>query len=334
MRQGEFKPKGRVFSGARPTGKQHIGNYLGALQNWVKLQDEYECIYCAVDIHALTTMEDVGRLKENIREMVLDWLAVGLDPERSILFVQSWVPEVMELHTLLSMVTPLGWLLRVPTFKEKARRQPENVNYGLVGYPVLMAADILLYKADTVPVGEDQLPHLELTREIARRFHNLFGPVFPLPEAKLTSYPLVLGLDGVNKMSKSYNNHIELAASPEETLQRVMSAFTDPARRYRSDPGHPDICNIYRLHHFFNPERTSEIAEECRKASIGCVECKKLLAQGINQALAPFRERRAQIAARSEYVEEILNEGARRAQAIARETIHEVKERIGLLWGT
>ena len=334
MRQGEFKPKGRVFSGARPTGKQHIGNYLGALQNWVKLQDEYECIYCAVDIHALTTMEDVGRLKENIREMVLDWLAVGLDPERSILFVQSWVPEVMELHTLLSMVTPLGWLLRVPTFKEKARRQPENVNYGLVGYPVLMAADILLYKADTVPVGEDQLPHLELTREIARRFHNLFGHVFPLPEAKLTSYPLVLGLDGVNKMSKSYNNHIELAASPEETLQRVMSAFTDPARRYRSDPGHPDICNIYRLHHFFNPERTSEIAEECRKAGIGCVECKKLLAQGINQALAPFRERRAQIAARSEYVEEILNEGARRAQAIARETIREVKERIGLLWGT
>ncbi|RLC73574.1 MAG: tryptophan--tRNA ligase [Chloroflexi bacterium] len=334
MRQGEFKPKGRVFSGARPTGKQHIGNYLGALQNWVKLQDEYECIYCAVDIHALTTMEDVGRLKENIREMVLDWLAVGLDPERSILFVQSWVPEVMELHTLLSMVTPLGWLLRVPTFKEKARRQPENVNYGLVGYPVLMAADILLYKADTVPVGEDQLPHLELTREIARRFHNLFGHVFPLPEAKLTSYPLVLGLDGVNKMSKSYNNHIELAASPEETLQRVMSAFTDPARRYRSDPGHPDTCNIYRLHHFFNPERTSEIAEECRKAGIGCVECKKLLAQGINQALAPFRERRAQIAARSEYVEEILNEGARRAQAIARETIHEVKERIGLLWGT
>ncbi len=332
MRQEGFKLKGRVFSGARPTGRQHIGNYLGALQNWVKLQDEYECIYCAVDIHALTTMEDVGSLKENIREMVLDWLAVGLDPERSILFVQSWVPEVTELHTLLSMVTPLGWLLRVPTFKEKARHQPENVNYGLVGYPVLMAADILLYKADTVPVGEDQLPHLELTREIARRFHNLFGRVFPLPEAKLTPYPLVLGLDGVNKMSKSYNNHIELAASPEETLRRVMSAFTDPARRYRSDPGHPDACNIYRLHGFFSPERTPEIAEGCRQASIGCVECKQLLAQRINQALSPFRERRAQIAAHSEYVEEVLNEGARRAKAIAKETIREVKERIGLLW--
>jgi len=326
------KPKRRVFSGARPTGRQHIGNYLGALQNWVKLQEECDCIYCVVDVHALTTMEDVSRLKANIHEMVLDWLAAGLDPGRSILFVQSWVPQVMELHTLLSMVTPLGWLLRIPTFKEKARRQPGNVNYGLVGYPVLMAADILLYKADVVPVGEDQLPHLELTREIARRFHRLFGRVFPLPEAKLTSYPLVLGLDGVNKMSKSYNNHIELAASPEETLKRVMAAFTDPARRYRSDPGHPEVCNIYHLHGFFRPEGVSEIAEECRQARIGCVECKRLLAQGINQALAPFRERRAEIAAREGYVEEVLSEGAKRAHAIAQETIREVKERVGLIW--
>jgi len=207
--------KGRVFSGARPTGKQHIGNYLGAIQNYVKLQQDYECIYCIVDIHALTTLEDTHMLQENIREMMLDWLAAGLDPEHSMLFVQSHVPEVMELHTLLSMVTPLGWLLRVPTFKEKVKLQPHNVNYGLVGYPVLMAADIVLYKAELVPVGEDQLPHLELSREIVRRFNTLFGPTFLEPQAKLTSFPLVAGLNGVQKMGKSYDNHVELAATPE-----------------------------------------------------------------------------------------------------------------------
>ncbi|GAG13772.1 unnamed protein product, partial [marine sediment metagenome] len=229
--------KGRVFSGARPTGRQHIGNYLGAIQNYVKLQQDYECIYCIVDVHALTTLEDTDKLQDNIREMMHDWLAAGLDPQRSILFVQSHVPQVMELHTLLSMVTPLGWLTRVATFKEKARLQPENINYGLVGYPVLMTADIVLYKAETVPVGEDQLPHLELAREIVRRFNNIFGPTFPEPQAKLTDAPIILGLDGVNKMSKSLNNEIELAASPEETRERVMGAFTDPARKYRGDPG-------------------------------------------------------------------------------------------------
>ncbi|TET37073.1 MAG: tryptophan--tRNA ligase [Dehalococcoidia bacterium] len=323
--------KGRVFSGARPTGRQHIGNYLGAIQNYVSLQDDYECIYCAVDIHALTSLEDTDKLQENIGEMMLDWLAAGLDPERSILFVQSHVPQVMELHTLLSMVTPLSWLTRVATFKEKARMQPDNINYGLVGYPVLMTADIILYKADTVPVGEDQLPHLELAREIVRRFHNLFGPTFPEPQAKLTSTPLILGLDGVNKMSKSYNNHIELAASPEETRERVMAAFTDPARRYRSDPGHPEGCNVYRLHGFYNPERLEELATECRAAGIGCVDCKELLARGINQALQPFRERRAIVAARPGYVEEVLADGARRACVIATETLREVKGKMGLI---
>ncbi|MDY6917111.1 MAG: tryptophan--tRNA ligase, partial [Chloroflexota bacterium] len=244
----------RVFSGARPTGRQHIGNYLGAIQNYVSLQDNYECIYCVVDIHALTTLEATSKLQENIREMMLDWLAAGLDPQRSILFVQSHVPEVMQLHTLLSMVTPLGWLTRVATFKEKARTQPHNVNYGLVGYPVLMTADIVLYKAEVVPVGEDQLPHLELAREIARRFNYLFGDTFPEPQAKLTTTPLVLGLDGVNKMSKTLNNEIELAATEEETTQRIMTAFTDPARQYRSDPGHPEVCNVWRLHAYFNPD--------------------------------------------------------------------------------
>ena len=325
--------RGRVFSGARPTGRQHLGNYLGAIQNYVSLQEAYECIYCIVDIHALTTLEDTDRLQENIHEMMLDWLAAGLDPQKSILFVQSHVPEVMELYTLLGMLTPLGWLTRVPTFKEKARMQPHNINYGLVGYSVLMTADTALYRADTIPVGEDQLPHLELAREIMRRFNHLFGKTFPEPRAKLTQFPLVLGLDGARKMSKSYNNYIELAASPQETLKRVMTAVTDPARRYRSDPGHPEVCNVYSLHHFFTAPRLEEIASKCRAAEIGCVDCKKLLAQGINAALKPFRHRRAELAARPQHVVEVLNDGARRAQAIAAQTLAEVKERMGLMPG-
>ncbi len=323
--------KGRVFSGARPTGKQHIGNYLGAIQNYVKLQEEYECIYCIVDIHSLTTMEDVSNMQGNIHEMIVDWLAAGLDPDKSVLFVQSHVPEVMELHTLLSMVTPLGWLLRVPTFKEKARMQPQNVNYGLVGYPVLMTSDIVLYKADAVPVGEDQLPHLELAREIVRRFKDMFSPVFPEPQARVTSSPLVLGLDGVNKMSKSLDNQVDMAATPEETEKRLKAAYTDPQRRYRSDPGRPEICNIYKLHGFFDPENMADIAERCRSARIGCVECKKMLAQAINTTLQPFREKRADIAANPEYVKEVLDDGARRARIMAGETLGEVKEAMHLL---
>jgi tryptophanyl-tRNA synthetase len=262
--------------------------------------------------------------------MMLDWLAAGLDPQKSILFVQSHVPEVTELHTLLSMVTPLGWLLRVTTFKEKVKMQPHNVNYGLVGYPVLMTADIVLYKADTVPVGEDQLPHLEIAREIVRRFNNIFGPTFPEPQAKLTNFPMVLGLDGEKKMSKSLDNHIELAASPEETTRRIMAAFTDPARKFRNDPGHPEVCNIYSLHNFYTSLKLDEIAKKCRAAEIGCVECKRMLAENINKALAPFRERRAQIAQKPGYVDEVLAEGARRAHVIARETLVEVKNKMGL----
>ena len=325
--------KNRVFSGARPTGRQHIGNYLGAIQNYVSLQDEYDCIYCIVDIHALTTLEgkdDVSTLQQNIHEMALDWLAVGIDPERSVIFVQSHVPQVMELHTLLSMVTPLNWLMRVPTFKEKVKMQPENVNYGLLGYPVLQAADIILYKAELVPVGEDQLVHLELTREIVRRFNFLYGDTFPEPQAKLTRVPLILGLDGVQKMSKQLGNHVEMAASPEETMERIMTAFTDPARRYRSDPGHPEVCNVYSLHQAFNSEKLEQIASECRSAAIGCVDCKRLLAQEINDALVPFRERRSELANRPDYVGEVLDEGARRIRGIAQETIREVRENMGL----
>ena len=321
----------RVFSGARPTGRQHIGNYVGAIQNYVALQDEYDCVYCIVDIHALTTLENTEWLREDIREMVLDWLAAGIDPQKSIIFVQSHVPQVTELHTLLSMVTPLSWLLRVPTFKEKVKMQPDNVNYGLVGYPVLQTADIALYKGEVVPVGEDQLPHLELAREIVRRFNSLFGFMFPEPQAKLTNFPLVAGLNGVQKMSKSYDNHIEISASPQEVSKRVMTAVTDPARKYRSDPGHPEICNVFRLHSSFTPARVEEIAVECRGARIGCVDCKKILAESISLNLEPFRERRADLASRPGYVNQVLADGANRAEAIAKETMKEAEGKMKLL---
>ena len=322
--------KGKVFSGARPTGRQHIGNYLGAIRNYVALQDDYDCVYCVVDLHALTTLTDTEVLKTNTREMVLDWLAAGMDPEKSIIFVQSHVPQVTELHTILSMVTPMGWLTRLPTFKEKVRLQPDNVNYGLLGYPVLMAADITLYKADTVPVGEDQAPHLEFTREIVRRFNHHFGPTLVEPQIKLTSFPRVMGVDGVNKMSKSLDNHIELASSPEEIEQRVMTMVTDPQRRYRTDPGRPEVCNVFSFHGFFSPEEIEEIEGQCRNAEIGCVECKRALARNLAASLAPLRERRAKLAADPKLVWDILEDGASRARGVADETMAEVRARVGL----
>ncbi|MCD6600178.1 MAG: tryptophan--tRNA ligase [Dehalococcoidia bacterium] len=322
---------GRVFSGFRPTGKQHIGNYLGVIQNCVSLQDEYDCIYCVVDIHALTTLDSTDALNEDIHEMVLDWLAAGIDPKKCILFVQSHVPKVMELYTLFGMVTPLSWLLRVPTFKEKVKMQPHNVNYGLVGYPILMAADITLYKGEIVPVGGDQLPHLELTREIVRRFNSIYGDVFPEPQAKLASFPSVLGLDGVQKMSKSCNNYIEISAPPEEILRRVMTAVTDPGRKYRSDPGRPEVCNVYNLHKYFTSSRAEEIAAECRAADIGCVDCKRMLAQSISSGLESFRGKRATLVSKPDYVADVIADGARRAEAIAKETMKEVREHMKLL---
>jgi tryptophanyl-tRNA synthetase len=321
---------GRVFSGARPTGRQHLGNYLGAIRNYVALQDEYECVYCVVDLHALTTLEDTNKLREWTREMTLDWLAAGMRPEETILFVQSHVPQVTVLHTVLSMVTPLGWLTRLPTFKEKVRQNPENVNYGLVGYPVLMASDILLYKADIVPVGVDQAPHLEFTREIVRRFNHHFGEVLVEPQAKHTEFTKVLGIDGVNKMSKSLDNHIEIAASPEEIWQRVRMMVTDPARQYRTDPGHPEVCNVFTLHGFFSPDEVDQIELDCRSAAIGCVDCKKKLAKNLSSYFAPFRERRAQFDADPGYVPDVLADGAHRASVIASEVLAEVKEAVGL----
>ena len=320
----------RVFAGIRATGRQHIGNYLGAIQNFVALQDKYPCIYSVVDYHSLTTLSETDELKANVFETTLDLLAAGIDPERTILYVQSHVPEVAELHLILSMVVPNGWLLRVPTFKEKARAQPDNVNYGLVGYPVLQTADIVLYKANKVPVGRDQLPHLELAREIVRRFNRHFGETFPEPEAELTNAPAVVGLDGTNKMSKSLNNHVEIASSEEETEKRVRSAVTDTQRRLRSDPGRPEVCNVYSLHEFFDPEKRPWIYEQCTTAGIGCVDCKGILADAINDFFRPIRERRRELEADPDQVHAVLEEGARRAAEIARPVLAEVKDKVGL----
>lgn len=324
--------KGRVFSGARPTGRQHLGNYLGAIKNYVALQDDYECVYCIVDIHALTTMETTLELRQNTYEMALDWLAAGIRPGETIMFVQSHVPQVTELHTYLSMVTPLGKLTDLPTFKEKVRLQPQNVNYGLVGYPVLMAADIVLYRTNLVPVGIDQAPHIEFTREVVRSFNYRYqADVLIEPEMKATETPKVIGIDGQQKMSKSLDNHIELAATPEETLRRVMMMVTDPQRIRRTDPGNPDVCNVFSFHKIFSATEEVEMVNlECRRAGIGCVDCKRLMAKNLNAALQPFRERRSELAQNPDQVWEVLWEGAKCARAIAEETMQGVRRAIGL----
>jgi tryptophanyl-tRNA synthetase len=324
--------KGRVFSGARPTGRQHLGNYLGAIKNYVALQDEYECVYCIVDVHALTTVDTTENLRANTYEMALDWLAAGMRPQDSIIFIQSQVPEVTELHTYLSMVTPLGKLTDLPTFKEKVRQHPNNINYGLVGYPVLMSADIVLYKTNLVPVGIDQAPHIEFTREVVRSFNYRYNSqVLIEPQMKATEYPKIIGIDGQAKMSKSLNNHIELASTPDETIKRVMQMVTDPQRIKRTDPGNPDICNVFSLHKVFSsPDEISMIDTECRRAGIGCVQCKQILARNLNTHLEPFREKRAQLDKNPEEVWDILEDGKKRARAIASQTMSEVRQAIGL----
>lgn len=324
--------KGRVFSGARPTGRQHLGNYLGAIQNYVALQKDYDSVYCIVDVHALTTVETTQELRLNTFEMALDWLAAGIRPEDSILFIQSHVPEVMELHTYLSMVTQFGKLTDLPTFKEKVRQQPENVNYGLVGYPVLMTADIVLYKTDIVPVGIDQAPHIEFAREIVRSFNYRYNTKCLIePQVKHTEVLKVVGIDGKDKMSKSLNNHIELASTPEETTKRVREMVTDPARMKKTDPGNPDICNVFTMHKIFSPqEEVDMINTECRKAGIGCVDCKMRFANNLNKHLEPFRNKRNELASQASYVKDVLNDGGKRARVIAQQTMSEVREAIQL----
>jgi tryptophanyl-tRNA synthetase len=323
----------RVLSGMRPTGRLHLGNLLGALSNWVKLQDDYDCFYFVADWHALTTeIPKRGEIAANTLEMLADWLGAGLDPERSTLFVQSLVPEHAELHLLFSMLTPVAWLERVPTYKEMVEQLGlESPSYGLLGYPLLQSADILMYKPRWVPVGVDQAPHVELTREVARRFNHLFGPVFPEPDVKLTVIPKVPGTDG-RKMSKSYDNAIYLADPPEVTVPKIKTMKTDPARKRRSDPGNPEVCPVFDLHKIFTPEADREYAATgCRTAGIGCLDCKGILLKHLMPTLDGIRERRTQAAAHPGRIREILQAGSARARETARETLGEAKAAVGIV---
>jgi tryptophanyl-tRNA synthetase len=340
MSQKQQRP--RILSGMRPTGKLHLGNYMGALRNWVRLQDEideagepkYDCYFFIADYHALTTdYADPSQLAQNTLDVALDWLAAGLDPAKSTIFVQSHVPQHAELHLLFSMITPLGWLERVPSYKE----QQENLTgkdlttYGFLGYPLLQAADILLYRPHFVPVGADQVAHVELTREVARRFNHLYGEVFPEPDQMLTPSPKLPGTDG-RKMSKSYGNTILLSEPEAELRAKLKTMVTDPARIRRSDPGNPEVCPVYDLHKVFSPESARlRVWEGCTTAAIGCIECKSWLADAVNSEIAPIRERRAELAKRQDYVEEVLNAGAVRANRLAAETLKTAQLACGLL---
>ncbi|MDY0058972.1 MAG: tryptophan--tRNA ligase [Myxococcota bacterium] len=324
--------KERLFSGVQPTGLVHIGNYLGAFANWIRLQEEHEAIFSVVDLHSLTVHASERPLAERTRELATMILASGVDPARATLFVQSHVPEHCELTWLLNTVTPLGDLHRMTQFKDKARQNKGNINMGLLGYPVLMAADILLYRAKVVPVGEDQLQHLELAREIARQFNGIYGPCFPEPAARLTEARRVMGLDGESKMSKSLNNYIALEEPFAEYWPRLARAVTDPARVRKSDPGEPTKCNVYAYHTFFSDDDTLGWVEQgCRRAEFGCFDCKRRLAEGMERLLAPIRERAAELRARPAAVDEVLAAGAQRCRAIARETMREVRDRMGLV---
>lgn len=327
-----------VLSGMRSTGRIHLGNYFGAIRNWVDLQNRYRCYYFAADWHALTTdYADPSRIAENTIEAVIDWLAAGLDPSRSVIFVQSLVPEHAELHLLLSMMAPLGWLERVPTYKDQVRELENRdlATYGFLGYPVLQTADIVIYRAQYVPVGEDQASHLELSRELVRRFNGLYGqgelgPIFPEPQPLFTPTPKVPGLDG-RKMSKSYGNGIGLTDPPEVIRQKCMSMFTDPERVRRKDPGHPESCNLFAFHRLVSsPELRLEVETKCRSAEMGCVDDKKLIAEVLIAALEPMRQRRAELEADRSMVFDIVAEGSRTARERAKETMELVRQAMGL----
>ncbi len=320
--------KPRIFSGMRPTGRLHLGNLLGALDNWVRLQDEYECVFAVVDWHALTTgYEDTSEIKENIRNLVIDYLSAGIDPAKSLIIKQSDVKQHAELSLLLSMITPLSWLERCPTYKDQLRELEgrEIMTHGFLGYPVLMAADILVYKAQIVPVGEDQLPHIELAREIARRFNFLYEQVFPEPQERLNEVVLLPGTDG-RKMSKSYGNIIEMSASTEEVNSIVANMVTDPQRIRRKDPGDPDVCSVYAFHKVFSKLGVDDIRQGCSSADIGCVDCKRKLASTLNEYLEPIRERREAIRRTPGVVDEVLDDGAKKAGIIAEATLEDVRK--------
>jgi tryptophanyl-tRNA synthetase len=321
----------RIFSGIQPSGELPIGNYLGAVRNWVQLQHQHECIYCVVDYHAITGNYEPDDLRRRTSDMVISLLAAGLDPEKCTLFIQSMVPEHTELAWIFNTVTPLGELERQTQFKDKSSRQ-ESVLAGLLNYPVLQAADILLYRAQAVPVGEDQLQHLELSREIARRWNAKFGvDYFPEPQPLLTATRRIMGLDGRAKMSKSLGNTIGLLEEPDSIWEKLRPAVTDPARVRRTDPGTPEVCNIYHLHQAFSDTATVEhVAVQCRGAGWGCIDCKRVLFESIRRELDPIRERAAALSKQPELVRDVLEQGAARCRAIAAETMSEVKERMGL----
>jgi len=324
----------RIFSGMRPTGKLHLGHLAGALTNWVRLQDEYECFFCIVDWHGLMSeYADSKMIRENCIEVLLDWLAVGIDPKRSVVFMQSHVPEHAELHLALSMITPLGWLERNPTYKEQIlnMQNKDLGTYAFLGYPVLMAADILLYKAEVVPVGEDQSAHLEITREIARRFNSFFGEVFPEPQMLLTPTPRVPGTDG-RKMSKSYGNAINISDSFDLIWEKLRTMITDPARYRRTDPGDPDKCPVWDLHKVFtqDPNKRNELDRGCRTAGIGCIDCKKVLFENIKNALSPIQDKRRYYEAHREEFLDVLYDGAKKAKSVAKNVMEEVKVSVGL----
>lgn len=324
--------KKTVLSGMRPTGPLHLGNYAGALRNWIKLQDEYECYYTIVTWHALSSeYQNSRQIKENTFEVAIDWLSIGLDPEKSTLFIQSEVKEHAELHLLLSMITPLPWVERVPTFKEIQREMADrDLNtYGFLGYPVLQTADILIYKAEVVPVGEDQAPHLELAREICRRFNRYFGEVFPEPQMLLTETPRIAGTDG-RKMSKSFNNAIYLKDPPEVIRQKIATMMTDTRRKRRTDPGEPEDCPVFTLHRaFVSEEKRNPLASACRVAGIGCLECKEVLIESLIELLTPYREKRKFYENHPQNVWQILQAGAEKAREKARKTMEEVRRAIG-----
>ena len=321
----------RIFSGIQPSGELHIGNYLGAVKNWAELQRSYESFFCVVDYHAITIPYEAADLRTRRREMMVSLLASGLDPSKAAIFVQSMVPEHTELAWIFNTVTPLGELERQTQFKEKASRQ-ESVAAGILNYPVLQAADILLYRADLVPVGEDQVQHLELSREIARRWNARFGEgFFPEPQAKLTPSRRIMGLDGNAKMSKSMGNTVALLESPEAIWEKLRPAVTDPARVRRTDPGTPEVCNIYHLHRAFSPpDVVAHVETQCRSAGWGCIDCKKVLLENINKELEPIRARAAEIRAHPEFVEQVMGDGAATARGVAAETMREVRQRMGL----
>lgn len=323
----------RVLSGMQPSGRLHIGNLVGALQNWVKLQDEYQCFYFVADWHSLTSQyADTSAIKDNIMDLLVNWLAAGLDPEKATIFIQSRVPEHAELHLLLSMITPLGWLERVPSYKEKQLEvKDKDLNtYGFLGYPLLQSADILIYKANYVPVGVDQVSHLEITREICRRFNNFYGEVFPEPEALLTEFPKVPGLDG-RKMSKTYDNCIYLSDTPAEVEQKIKTMMTDPQRVKRTDSGDPELSPVFQLHKIFSTkEEQDEVAEGCRTAGIGCLDCKKVLIKNLFSVLEPIWEKRVKFLDKPEIIKEIIDAGSLKARKIASNTIAEATKAINL----